>query len=237
MESLPDSNHAFKKSFFNHVFSTTEEGKSEILNVVQYSLFGVIPIVILNKLIQRFIPDADPDKSSLEIVIEILVQLITIFCGIVLIHRVITYFPTYSGFKYENLVLTNVILAFLILILSIQTKMGIKVNILVDRVVDLWEGNSENTYSKPAKKVRVRQGYANHAPSQSDYLDNPAVQTNIYPQAPSTVSSQNIPSNGYDNMIRSSGMGAASAPSNQIDMGYAGPMAANSLIGSSFGAF
>ena len=62
------------------------------------------------------------------------------FCGVILIHRVINYVPTYSGFKYESLNLTNVILAFLIIVLSIQTKLGIKVNILVDRALELWNG-------------------------------------------------------------------------------------------------
>ena len=60
------------------------------------------------------------------------------FCGIIIVHRVITYFPTYSGFKYENLTLTNVILAFLVVVLSLQTKLGIKVNILSDRLLKLF---------------------------------------------------------------------------------------------------
>lgn len=234
--SQENNNSVFKNSFFNHVFSTTEEGKSEILNIIQYSLYGIIPIIILNKVIQRFIPDADPEKSSLEIMIEIIIQLITMFCGIVFIHRIITFFPTYSGFKYENLALTNVILAFLILVLSIQTKMGIKVNILVDRLVDLWEGTTDQKNSVK-KNVRVRQGFVNHSPSQSDYLDNSSVQTNVFPQGPSTVSTQNVASTGYDNMMRGSGGGQSSAPSPTMDMGYGGPMAANSLIGSTFGSF
>jgi len=235
MDSLQETKDPLKKTFLNHVFSTTDEGKSELLNVIQYSLFGVVPIVILNKLIQRFVPDADPEKSSLEITIEIFIQIILMFCGIVIIHRIITYFPTYSGYKYENLVLTNVILAFLVLILSIQTKMGIKVNILVDRIYDLWEGTNNNSRNNIKKNVRIKENLSSHSSSQSDYLDNPNVQTNIFPPAPSTVSTQNSPSNGYDNMIRASGGGSGS--SQQVEMGFAGPMAANSLLGSSFGAF
>ena len=237
MDSLQEvRNDPLKKTFFNHVFSTTEEGKSELLNVIQYSFFGVIPIVILNKLIQKFIPDADPEKSSLEVIIEIFIQLIFMFCGIVIIHRIITYFPTYSGYKYENLVLTNVILAFLILILSIQTKMGIKVNILVDRLYDLWEGTTNNSRSNVKQNVRVKENMSTHMSSQSDYLDNPSVQTNVFPPAPSTISTQQSPSNGYDNMIRGSG-GGGRTNSPQMDTGFAGPIAANSLLGSAFGAF
>lgn len=159
-----------KKTFLNHVFSTTEEGKAEILNVLQYAGLAVVPIVVLNKIVQRFIPDADPDKSSLEISVEILLQLLVIFVGIIFIHRSITYFPAYSGYPYGNLLLTNSILTFLIIVLSIQTKLGIKVNILVDRLYDLWNGT---TYSEPpvAEKNGGRVRQSTHRISQADYND------------------------------------------------------------------
>ena len=83
-----------------------------MLNVIQYGLMAIIPVIVLNKLIHRFIPEADPDKSSLELLVEMAIQIVLIFVGLILIHRIITYFPTYSGFKYENLTLTNIILAF-----------------------------------------------------------------------------------------------------------------------------
>jgi hypothetical protein len=103
-----------KPTFFNSVFDTTDTGKSEILNVLQYSLLAIIPIVILNKTIQKFIPDADTDSSSLEITFEIIVQIFIIFIAIVLIHRIVIYIPTYSGFKYENLNLISIIVLFLL---------------------------------------------------------------------------------------------------------------------------
>ena len=108
MDVLQEARDISKKTFLSHVFSTTEEGKAEILNVVQYATLGIIPVVLLNKAIQRFIPEADSEKSTLELLVEIFLQTIIMFCGVILIHRFITYFPTYSGFKYENLTLTNV---------------------------------------------------------------------------------------------------------------------------------
>ena len=94
MDILQETKDLYKKNFLSHVFSTTEEGKAELLNVIQYSFMGVIPIVILNKLIQRFIPEADTDKSSLELLAEIFIQLIVMFCGIIVIHRTITFIPS-----------------------------------------------------------------------------------------------------------------------------------------------
>jgi len=228
MDILQETKDINKHTFFTHVFSTTEEGKAEILNVTQYALMGVIPIVILNKLIARFIPEADSEKSSLELLVELFIQIVIMFCGIIIIHRVITFFPTYSGFKYENLALTNVILAFLIIILSIQTKLGIKVNILVDRLGELWNGTSYGDEKKQNVRngVRVSQPVVQHVPSQADYLDNSSVQGGMFPPAPVATGK---PQNGsYDHMMRGNPM---------ADSMSMGPMAANALLGSSFGAF
>lgn len=217
---LEVSKESNKHSFLNHVFSTTEDGKAEILNVVQYATLAVIPIVCLNKSIQRFIPEADPEKSSLEIVIEILIQLIVIVVGIVIIHRIITYVPTYSGFKYEHLTMTSAILTFLIIVLSIQTKLGIKVNILVDRLDELWNGPSNE---KKAQGVRVKQTPNRHVPSQADYVDTP-MQNEMFPPSPVATAKQN---ESYDHMMRGNP---------QADYMSPGPMPANSMVGGSFGS-
>ena len=184
---------------------------------------AIIPVILLNKSIQRFIPEADTDKSNLEILAEIFIQIIVMFCGIIIIHRVITYFPTYSGFKYEHLTLTSVILAFLILVLSIQTKLGIKVNIIIDRLNELWNGSPDQAETKVKSNVRIMNTNA-HAPSQADFLDNSAIQQGIFPPAPvaSTVSKQS-----QHPMMRTS-----------MDDPFAsmGPMAANGVLGGSFGS-
>jgi len=236
MDILQENKEVNKKTFLSHVFSTTEEGKAEVLNVVQYAFLGVIPVVILNKLVQRFIPEADPEKSTLELLAEIFIQLIIMFCGIIVIHRLITYAPTYSGFKYESLTLTNVILAFLVIVLSIQTKLGIKVNILVDRASELWNGTSSDDKKVKTKSgVRVSNPMSQHTPSQADFLDNSQMQGgDMFPPAPVATGRPNNQGNGsYDTMIRG-GNGNSAAPDYGTMMG---PMAANSMLGGAFGSF
>ena len=215
-----------RKTFFSHVFSTTEESKAEIMNVAQYSVMGIIPIVMLNKLIQRFIPEADPEKSTLELLAEILIQIIVMFGGIILIHRIITYVPTYSEFKYESLTLTNVILAFLVLVLSIQTKLGIKVNILFDRVMDLWNGtdSSAETPNKNNKKNVRTASASRHVPSQGDSLDS--FQGDMFPPAPLATA----PVRQQQPMMQTMGH-----TQQQPQESY-GPVAANAALGGAFGA-
>ena len=42
MDSSDDS-----KSFFKHVFNFDDDSKSDILNIIQYSLIAIIPVIIL----------------------------------------------------------------------------------------------------------------------------------------------------------------------------------------------
>jgi hypothetical protein len=212
-----------EKTFFTHVFNMSSESNGEIMNVAQYAGLGIVPIVVLNKLIQRFSPEADPDNSSVELLVEIIFQVIVMFVGIILIHRIITYIPTYSGFKYEHLALTNIVLATLMIVLSLQTKLGIKVNILYDRLLDLWNGTSSSDEKKSSVKSRVRvsESMASHTPSQADFLDTSA--SNMFPPAPIV---QSKPNSSYDYMMRC-------GPS----LAAPGPAPANSALGSSFGSF
>ena len=43
MDSMDDS-----KSFFKHVFNFDDDSKSEILNIIQYALIALIPVILLN---------------------------------------------------------------------------------------------------------------------------------------------------------------------------------------------
>jgi hypothetical protein len=170
---------------------------------MQYSFLGVIPVVLLNKSIQYFIPDVDMEKSSLEILAEIFLQILFMFFGVIFIHRTITFFPTYSGFKYDNFVLTNVILAFFIIVFSIQTKLGLKVNILFDRTLSIWNGGDKPKFKK----------YSKHDIQDSPLLPNPS----------NSNSSSNSNNSNY-----SSNNSSYNSSNNSYD-DYLGPIAANSF--------
>ena len=157
MESL-DEGSKTSKGFIKHVFNFDEDSKCEISNIIQYSLLAIIPIVILNKLMQKYVPEADDEKGSLEILAEIIIQIIVMFVGLLLIDRIITFIPTYCGMKYPEHSILYVVLGSLMVIMSLQTKLGEKVNILVERVIDLWEGKKDNKKkSKTSGNVKVSQ--------------------------------------------------------------------------------
>jgi hypothetical protein len=226
MDSIVQETKSFShNSFISHVFSTSEESKAEILNVIQYSMTAIVPVIGLNKTIQKFIPEADVEKSSVELLAEIFMQIVIMFIGIILIHRLITYFPTYSGYKYEQFNLTTVILAFLVIVLSLQTKMGIKVNILSDRLMEMWNGPGEDKKTSMRKKNHMM---PNHSSSQADHLDASGMQQGTFPPAPAVTSDNRSSGQGFDYMLKVSGTGGQQAQPKYEDFG---PAPANSLIG------
>jgi hypothetical protein len=233
MESLDEltKSGSSKKGFFKHVFNFDDESKEDILNIIQYSVLAIVPLVVLNKLMNRFVPEADDDKGSVEILAEIVMQIIVLFIGILIVHRIITYIPPYSGAKYADFSVTTIVLAVLVILLSLQTKLGEKVSILVDRVIELWEGPANNKKNNSKNgKVKVSQPI-----SQNQVAINNSLATTSISQLPTTIptqSTQKMPD--YDSMYRqdTTPLVAASAPSNPYE-GFGGIMAANEALGGS----
>ena len=57
-------------SFFKHIFN--DNYKAELLNVLQYGLFVMIPLTILIRNLNYFFPELDEGKGNLEIFVEAL---------------------------------------------------------------------------------------------------------------------------------------------------------------------
>jgi hypothetical protein len=119
-------------NFVSHVFNFEQDGRNEMVNIMQYTVLAIIFISLLNRLVQDYIPEVDKDKGNLVIFFEISIQCIILFVGILFIHRIITFIPTASGTKYADQNVITVILPTLIVLLSIS-KLGEKVSILFDR--------------------------------------------------------------------------------------------------------
>ena len=128
-------------NFINHVFDIGDESKKDFMNIIQFAILAIIPLVALNKSIHAIIPEASGMKGSLELGAEVLGQTTLMLIGLILIQRLITFIPTYSGDEYKTSNLITVVLPFLMIILSLQTKMGEKCNILYKRMLDTWTGN------------------------------------------------------------------------------------------------
>ena len=237
METLDEITKSVKPSgFVNHVFNFNDESKDEMMNIVQYAVLAILPVIILNKATQRLIPEADDEKGTPEIAIEVILQTVSMFLGILIIHRIITYIPTHSGVKYSPLSVTSNILAVLVIILSLQTKLGEKVSILVDRAVDAWEGDEKSKLKKRPANVKVSQPILQNQQISQSLGSSGSGSTPIsqLPVAPQITKPQQEYVNTYHQSNTYGTQPQASYMNNQM-MEQSEPMAAN-FGGSSFGS-
>ena len=247
MESLTESSSSSKPGFFKHVFNFDSDSKAEMLNIIQYAILALIPIIILNKLMQKYIPEADEEKGSLEISAEVLLQVIIIVLGIFFVDRLVTYVPTYSGIKYLDFSVTTVVIATLLILLSLQTKLGEKISLLFDRVMELWNGPSDKDDKKKKSKgkgsVKVSQpisGQGQQQMQQQPSPDQSAQLQSLYGgstpinQLPSSsTSTHQLPDyNAMYNQADQNPLQNANTPV----FGDSSVMASNEFLGNSFGS-
>ena len=57
MDSIENNSKQKDIGFFKHVFNFEEESQAEMLNIIQYGILAIIPVVILNKMVQTLIPE------------------------------------------------------------------------------------------------------------------------------------------------------------------------------------
>jgi hypothetical protein len=243
MDSLDDSKLSSKLGFFKHVLNFDDNTKSELLNITQYALIAIVPIIILNKAMQKFVPEAEEEKGSAELLAEVVIQVVAMFIGLFYINRIIMYIPTYSGTKYPDFSVVFIILAVLLITMSLQTKLGEKVSILFDRVTDLWEGKSGDDKKKKGKgkgSVKVSQPISgqNQMPNNVSAMGNA-----LYSQGTTSISSlptepvqQNAPD--YNAMYRNDAtpMPGAATPGGGDPYGGMIMAANEALGGSAFGS-
>ena len=249
MESLTESSSSSKPGFFKHVFNFDSDSKAEMLNIIQYALLALIPIVILNKLMQKYIPEADEEKGSLEISAEVLIQIIIIVLGIFFVDRLVTFAPTYSGVNYIEFSSTTIIIATLLILLSLQTKLGNKISILFDRVTELWTGESADADKDGKKKkgkgkgsVKVSQPISQggqqmqqQSPDQSAQMQSLYGGSTPINQLPSSsTTSQQLPN--YNEMYSQSDQNPLQNAATPGGFGDSLIQASNEFLGNSFGS-
>ena len=236
MDRLEKSTSNDNEGFIKTVFPFDEGQKGTLLNILQYSVLAIIPIIILLKLIKEYIPEADDDKASLVLSVEVIGQIFVMFIALYFIHQIIAYVPTYSGKGYGDVNIINIVAPILFIAITMQTKLGEKIHMLLDRVWDLYEGQSSKKDSKSQQQqgqVRVTQpisgqqmpSIVNPPPQLQSQMTNNKAQNHEFtiPQTPN-----------FDNMYAGPEtplVGAANPQTAQIDNFE--PMAANE----GFGAF
>ncbi len=140
------------KSFFNYMISLNPNEKNDLLNMLQYSVLAIIPIIIILKLMKKYIPSENDKKASIEILIELVLQLIIIFASFWFINRLISFIPTYSKAPYPHFNIIQLILPITFILFSMNSTISEKATILLNRTlvaVGLVKENFEDENEKP----------------------------------------------------------------------------------------
>lgn len=242
MDSLEEITDLSKNDgFFKSVFMIDKTEKGYLMNIMQYTMIAIVPVVLILKLLKNYVPDVDEEKGSVAISSEIVAQVLFIMTAIYFLHRIIVYIPTYSGATYGNVDLTNTIIMFLFIIFTMQTKLGEKVQIVIERVVDALDGNSA---VKNTAKTATDAGVKVIQPISNQFVSNPTIEQMLTPQMTnlkaqtneySVPQQQGQPSGpNFDNMYSgpNTPMVGAATPAGGMNE----PQAANAFGGSSFGS-
>lgn len=123
------------ESFVGYLTTVSPVEKNELLNVFQYILLAIIPLVLFLKFMKEYIPPENPSKSSIEITTEVVIQLFLIFFVFWIIHKIVMYIPTYSTVPYEKLNMTQLVLPVLFLLFCMKSSISEKLSILLERVL------------------------------------------------------------------------------------------------------
>ena len=124
---------------------------------------------------------------------------------------------------------TNIILAMLVIVLSLQTKLGEKVSIIVDRLMEVWDGPKDK---KKGKKGNVK---VSQPISQNNIALNQSLGSTSINSLPQQQQSQQQQMPDYNNMYQQDSTPLVGASSPAMDTFSGGIAAANDMIGSAFG--
>jgi hypothetical protein len=124
-----------KRNFLSHVFDFEEDSRNELLNLGQYSVLAAVFVTLLNKGFETYMPEPEKDKSTVALGLETILQLVLLFVGLVFIHRIIEYIPTFSGTKYGSYNIIPAVLPMLVVLLSLNSGVGRKVSMVVDKLM------------------------------------------------------------------------------------------------------
>jgi hypothetical protein len=247
---MPEENEeiTIDKGFFKHVFNFSESNKAFMLNMIQYTVLAFIPVILVLKVTKTYVPEADEKKGSVELLAESLFQVIFIVLSFWFINRIITFIPTYSGKPYKEFNETTFIVGFIFILLTLQTKLGEKISILTDRVMDLVNGDASlNDNKQKQGNVRVKQPFSTIAQGNADMnmqniqniqsmmpapvMTNHKAVTNEY-----SLNSMNMPSKQQYPDYNSMHQGPETPLPNSMHPGYNEPVAANAFGGGGFGS-
>ena len=224
MEDIKESTmNLTNNGFFQHVFNFDNDTKKYLMNTSQYVAISLLPSLLINKALNDVFSDYDNTKGNMELLAEVIGQLISLMMGLFLIHRLVTYVPTYSGVDYENINMFSVALAVIMVLYNTQSKLGSKMVLLSDRIGELWNGSEEPFENKKEKgTVTTQQPISGLTPRDPVHQESRGDHVMSHGNQP--VQQQETNNIGQNDSYNGGG--------DPFENGIMEPMAANGVLGS-----
>jgi hypothetical protein len=185
-------------SFISHMTELNDKDKASLLNLAQYTVVAILPLIIFIYIMKNYLPKFNEHKGSLEILIEVVLQLVLVILVFWVIHRFILFLSVYSGVAYENINLLNIVLPVIFILFTLDTNVSKKMNLIVNRVLIYLGFNPEafglNEYSEIDEDTRINTlpalavpppNVAHMSPPQNTQNETVKSDYNMQPQEPS----------------------------------------------------
>jgi hypothetical protein len=121
------------QGFFTYVFKLSRFKQEDLMNIVQYTLLSIVPVILFVYFTKKYFPSLEESDSSLYIFTITVIELIFMIIGIFFIDRIINYIPTYSGKYYETINLTTIVVIFVLFMLITETGFKKRTLVMLER--------------------------------------------------------------------------------------------------------
>ena len=148
-------------SFINYMFSLADGEKIELINTLQYIILAIIPILLIIKIINNYIPPFDNKKSTVEVAIELIVQLGVLFTLFFFIHKLILFIPTYSKQDYPTIQFLPIVLPLMFVLFTLDKNFGEKAHLLIERILIMLGMKKENFEGSDLEEEEQKQQNVN----------------------------------------------------------------------------
>ena len=111
--------------FTEHIF---DGSGNKIMNSIQYTAMSIVPLLLVNHLLETQLPAFSPNTPPLSMIIETTVHIIVLLIVLYFVDRTVRYFPSSSGEKYGEVSFETIgLLLVLLIVNSNNSHLGKKV--------------------------------------------------------------------------------------------------------------
>ena len=111
--------------FTEHIF---DGSGNKIMNSIQYTAMSIIPLLLVNNVLETQLPAFSPNTPPVSMIIETAIHLIILLIVLYFVDRTVRYFPSSSGDKYGEVSFETIgLLLVLMVVNSHNSHLGKKV--------------------------------------------------------------------------------------------------------------